>query len=68
MSSAIIDRGSLPRLVGLGSAARLEPLTCAKVFGVDSKATRSGSALLAYPIHDRLRDSRNAIAELIGAN
>lgn len=69
MSFAVISRGSLPKLAaGLGNAARLEPPTRTKVFGVDPEATRSGWALVADPIHDRQRDSRNAIAELIGAN
>ena len=68
MSSAVIGRGPLPRLAWLGNAARLEPPTRAKVFGVDPEATRSGCALVAHPIHDLPRDSRNPIAELIGAN
>lgn len=68
MSSAVIGRGSLPGLAGLGAAAKLEPPTRSKAFDVDPEATRSGWALVANPIHDRTRDSRNAIAELIGAN
>lgn len=36
----MIDRGALPRLARLGSAARLEPHSRAKVFGFDPEATR----------------------------
>jgi hypothetical protein len=68
MSSAVIGRRPLARLAWLENAARLEPPTRAKVFGIDLEATRRGFALVADPIHDRPRDSRNPIAELIGAN
>lgn len=68
MSSAVIGRGPLLRLAWLGNAARLEPPTGSKAFGVDPEATQSDWALVADPIHDGPRASRNPIAELIGAN
>ena len=67
MSSAVIGRGSLPMPAGLGNAAGIKPPSRTKLFGVSPEATRSGWTLVADPIHNRPRGSRNAIAEIIGA-
>lgn len=68
MSSAVISRAVLPWLARFCKAARLEPPSCAQVFGTDPEAMRGGWAPVAEPIHDRPSESLNAIAELIGAN